>query len=425
MFFYSIKKKSPLANFETVLFQGLAPDGGLYFPKTFPQFSQEEILKLRGKTLKEIGSTFLVKWLSDEISTKDVESIIDKSLNFPLKLVKVGPYYVLELYHGPTMSFKDFAARTLANLMDFYLKKRKKLITLLVATSGDTGGAVAQGFSGAENIKVFVLYPKGKVSKVQEEQLTRVSSNVNSLEIEGSFDDCQSHVKKALIDSNLSHLNSTSANSINIGRLIPQSIYYLYVILQLNNQDIEFIVPSGNMGNVTSGIFLYKMGFKSLSFVIATNSNASAEKYYKSGLFKKQETIPTLSNAMDVGNPSNFIRILELFNHNRQKFKEKIKVVSISDSETINTIKKVYRRFNYLLDPHSAVGWAAANKIGVSKPTQIIFSTASPAKFAEEISQKTGIRLKKDFNAMPFMKNKKRKISLDKSYKSFKNLLLH
>jgi len=254
MILYSTNKRSPRVSFEAALFQGLAPDAGLYFPSSYPKFTKQEIRNLIGKPLPEIGYQVLNKWLSDEIDSVSLAKIAKAALDFPIPIKQVGPYYVLELFHGPTNSFKDVAARVLAQLMNHYLLRRKQKMTLFVATSGDTGGAVAQAFSDTRRVDVFVLFPKGRVSSLQEEQLTRVGKNVRPIEVEGTFDDCQSLVKKAIIDRELQWLNISSANSINIGRLLPQSIYYWYAYSRLKKRNIEFVVPTGNMGNITAGL---------------------------------------------------------------------------------------------------------------------------------------------------------------------------
>src|SRR3989344_2643675 len=425
MLFYNINKKSPKVNLEEGLMRGLAPDGGLYFPDKFPQFSNKELKGLIGKTIQEIGYEVFKKWFASEIGDEDLKEIAEKALNFPIPLREVGPFKILEVFHGPTFAFKDIAARCLAQMMSYFLQKRSRVATVLVATSGDTGGACAQGFAGVKNVRLVVLFPKRRVSKLQTEQMSRVAENVVPVEVDGVFDDCQALVKKAFVDPELRPLNLTSSNSINIGRLIPQTIYYIYAYSQLPKDNLEFIVPSGNMGNVTAGLFAYKMGLPFNSFIIATNENDAAVHYYKTGQFKPQETVRTISTAMDVGNPSNFIRVLELFGHDWTKFKEIIKAVRIDTATTIATIKEVRTKYNYLLDPHTAVGFAAAKRIASSNRIPVIIATASPLKFASEIKKTTGIDVDDRRVMDRLLKRKQRKYELENNYEKFKKFLLN
>jgi len=307
--------------------------------------------------------------------------------------------------------------------MSRVLQKENKKAVILVATSGDTGGAVAHGFANVPNIKVVALYPKGKVSRLQEEQLTRVSENVFSIEVDGVFDDCQALVKKALVDSELKNLNLSSANSISVGRLIPQIIYYVYTYAQMPMDTLEFVVPCGNFGNVCAGIFAKKMGLPFNKFLVANNENDEVYKYYQTGVFQAQQTVQTLSTAMDIGNPSNFARILKVFDNNHAAFKELIKVVEVTDLETAAAIKKVYTEQNYLLDPHTAVAWVAAED-GKNDFTKIITSTASPIKFADSIKEYAGIEVDDSQAIVDLAKNPKRKIEIKNDYAELKSMLL-
>jgi threonine synthase len=424
MKFYSLNKKSPMVGFTDALMNGLAPDGGLYYPKSFPVFSKKELNQFIGKNLSSVARIVLTKWLGDEFSKKTIKDVINRALDFPIPLKKVGPYYVLELFHGPTMAFKDVAAKTLAQLMSKVLAKKNKKITVLVATSGDTGGAVVQGFAGIQNIRVVVLFPKKNVSQLQKEQLTRVEKNVFSLAVEGVFDDCQRLVKEAFVDDDLKKLNLTSANSINIGRLIPQTIYYAYVFSKIRKNNIEFIIPSGNLGNLTAGVFSYKMGLPIKSFIAACNTNDSLVKYYQTGGYQPQKTIPTLSNAMDIGAPNNFPRLVKVFDNKHSLFKKMVKVVSVNNTETIKTIKEVYKKYHYLLDPHTAVGWAAAKRLSNPKNISVIVSTASPIKFAAEIYRETGIKVDNKKAIEKLKRLTKRKYEIKNNYQEFKKLLV-
>ncbi|PIS13566.1 MAG: threonine synthase [Candidatus Tagabacteria bacterium CG09_land_8_20_14_0_10_41_14] len=423
MKFFSLNQNSPTVDFRQALLAGLAPDGGLYFPESFPQFSQKEISDLKNNSLPEAGFKVLSKWLEGEMDSSEIKEIADKALNFPIPLRKVGDFFILELFHGPTMAFKDIAARSLALLMSRVLQKENKKAVILVATSGDTGGAVAHGFANVPNIKVVALYPKGKVSRLQEEQLTRVSENVFSIEVDGVFDDCQALVKKALVDSELKNLNLSSANSISVGRLIPQIIYYVYTYAQMPMDTLEFVVPCGNFGNVCAGIFAKKMGLPFNKFLVANNENDEVYKYYQTGVFQAQQTVQTLSTAMDIGNPSNFARILKVFDNNHAAFKELIKVVEVTDLETAAAIKKVYTEQNYLLDPHTAVAWVAAED-GKNDFTKIITSTASPIKFADSIKEYAGIEVDDSQAIVDLAKNPKRKIEIKNDYAELKSMLL-
>lgn len=422
--FYSTNYISSEVNFKTALFTGLASDEGLYMPTSFPQFSVKELTSLSQKTLPEIGEFVLQKWIND-IPSHTLKRIIAKSLNFPIPLREVGNYTFLELSHGPTKAFKDIAAGVLAQLFAYYLKKDDRKITILVATSGDTGGAIAQAFSGLDRVKVVILYPLGRVSRLQEEQLTRVSGNVFPLAINGVFDDCQAIVKKAFVEPDLATLHLSSANSINIGRLIAQIIYYVWCYSKLQKKNLRFVVPSGNMGDVTAGLFAKKMGLPFSSFVIATNENDAAVKYYKTGIFFKQKTKHTLSTAMDIGNPSNFIRILELFHNDHEAFCENIQVIKVSDKKTVQTIKNVFAREKYLMDFHTAVGYSAAEKTRNDTFSSVILSTASPQKFASEITEQTGIVVDDSKDIVALQNLAKKFETVENSYEAVKERLLH
>lgn len=423
MKFYSTNHQSPAVNFESALFSGLAPDGGLYYPETIPQLTSTELQNLPNMSLPEMGTLVLHKWLEDEMSETDLKKLVYQALDFPIPVQKVGSYHILELFHGPTMAFKDVAAKCLAQLVSYYLKKRQQRSIILVATSGDTGGAVAQGFADVENVKVIVLYPKGKISQLQEQQLTRVANNILPLEVSGVFDDCQILVKTALSDHELTKkLPLTSANSINIGRLLPQIIYYVYAYSRLPKNKLKFVIPSGNMGNATAGILAMGMGLPIHSFLIACNANDPVVKYYKTGNYQPQSTITTLSNAMDIGNPSNFVRILEFFHHDHKQFCKKITAVSIDDPTTIKTIKDVYEQYDYLLDPHTVVGWAAAQRTADPSLTPTIIATASPVKFAAEIRKTTGITID-DKSTIAKLTQSPRKTALKNNYQDLKSTI--
>lgn len=422
IYYYSTSGKAEKVSFAEALFQGLAPDGGLYFPDQMPTFSAEELDQLKGASLQEVGFQVLQKWFGAEIPEEALRPLAYAAQNFPIELNEVGPFQMLEMFHGPTMAFKDVAAQNLSRLMSHFLSEMNQEITLLVATSGDTGGAIAHGFADVPHIKVYVLFPKGRVSGLQEEQLTRTAANVHPIEIDGYFDDCQAMVKQAFTDPDLAGLSLTSANSISIGRLIPQIIYYVYSYAVLQRDDLEFVVPSGNFGNITAGLFAQAMGIPIKNFIAATNENDVAVRYQDTAVYEPHKTVATLSNAMDVGNPSNFIRVLELFGHDYETFRDKIQAYKVSDEETVATMKRVYEEHGYQLDPHTAVGWLIAERHG--QDGTIVVSTASPIKFAEEITRTTGLSVADDEAIAALQTRPKRKTVLPNDYDTFKAHLL-
>jgi threonine synthase len=436
MRYYSTNRQAPSASLEEALLHGLAPDGGLYYPDEMPCFSEPELQTLQqaGKLasvdtatkqrfLQDVACQVLQKWFGEEIPDATLRTIATDAQSFPMPIRRVGNFQVLELFHGPTMAFKDVAARNLARLMGYFLEQRGEQAVLLVATSGDTGGAIAAGFADQENIKVVVLYPKGKVSHLQEEQLTRVAANVFPVEVDGVFDDCQALVKQAFVHPDLRTLHLTSANSINVARLIPQIIPYVYAHFMLDGEPLEVVVPSGNFGNLTAGLFAGAMCVPICCFVAATNRNDAVVRYFQSGRYVPQATVPTLSSAMDVGNPSNFVRILELFEHDFQGLRERLRAYRINDAETATTIRRVYEEHDYLLDPHTAVAWAVAEREGRSDTTPLIVATASPVKFAQEIEAVTGISVDDREARQQLQSRPKRKFPLANDMEVLKEFL--
>ena len=420
--YYSTKGEAEQVTFAEALFQGLAPDGGLYYPDQIPQFSEEELTSLQGASLQEVGFQVLRKWFGEEIDEAELRPLAYAAQNFPIELKQVGPFQMLEMFHGPTMAFKDVAAQNLSRLMSHFLSKLDKEITLLVATSGDTGGAIAHGFADVPHINVHVLFPKGRVSGLQEEQLTRTAANVHAIEIDGYFDDCQAMVKQAFTDPDLAGLSLTSANSISIGRLIPQIIYYVYSYAVLQRDDLEFVVPSGNFGNLTAGLFAQAMGIPIKNFIAATNENDVAVRYQETAEYTPRQTVATLSNAMDVGNPSNFVRVLELFGHDYEIFRDSLQAYKVSDEETIATMKRVHEEHGVVLDPHTAVAWLIAEQHGSAG--SIVVATASAIKFAEEIERSTGLVVNDQEAIAALQGRPKQKIELPNRYEAFKAYLL-
>ncbi len=410
--YYSTRDQhKTLVSFEEALLKGLAPDGGLYIPSEIPEI--DSLNWLNAHSLAEVGKKVLSAWLKEEIPEADLNLIVDDALNFPCPLVKLSDdLWVLELFHGPTLSFKDFGARTMARLMQHFLKKRSEKRLILVATSGDTGSAVADGFAGQDNIEVVLLYPKGKVSKVQERQLIVKRPGVRSFAVEGNFDDCQRMVKEAFLDPGLSHLPLSSANSINIGRLLPQSLYYLWAVSQLKPQAISpvrgaeeskeslnFCVPSGNLGNLTGGIFAALSGQEVGHFIAAHNANHFFPDYLHAEVdaFAFHKTIATVSNAMDVGSPSNFERIYHLLPD--KKLKSWVWGTSVDNKTTLKRMKSCYETYGYISCPHTAVGLegVALYREATGDSSRVIsLACAHPAKFPEAITESLGIATPKE-----------------------------
>lgn len=424
----------PLGNGESVDFgmalsHGQAPDGSLYFPRTIPTISEDTIADLDICNRQEAAEMVLDPWLWDELTHEELLGVIGLASTFETPVVDVADKKVLELFHGPTQAFKDVAARYLAGLMGHYNRTEDRTSTVLVATSGDTGGAIAHGFADVEGTQVVVLYPKGKVSAMQQEQLRRTAGNVHTLEVDGVFDDCQELVKQAMSDVNLRRINPTSANSISVGRLIPQITYYAGAVAQLGQeQSHRFVVPTGNLGNLTAGILAHRMGIPIHSFLAANNRNDALFRYLNSGEYVPTQTIETMSNAMDVGRPNNFPRFHELFGGDVVTARRLVRSAMVDDETTIATIKQVYEEHGYVLDPHTAVAWAASEQVPNRRKrddiTDVIVSTASPAKFSEEIEATTGIKVD---NAAELAELRKKPESFDEipvSYQMLKGYLL-
>ena len=420
MKYRSILNNNELVSFSDALFQGLAKDGSLFVPNKIPSYS----LKKNYVTYHDLAKDIIYPFVKENINHNELDKICEESFNFKVPLKKIDDnIYILELFHGPTLAFKDFAARFLAR--SFSILNQNKL-TILVATSGDTGGAVANGFSGVEGINVVILYPSKRVTEIQELQLTRVQKNVKSIEVNGTFDDCQKLVKMAFSDKKLrNNINLTSANSINIGRLIPQITYYVWAKKKLENLgEPTFCVPSGNLGNLTGGILAKLSGVKIKGFLATTNSNDSLVRYLKNGNFKIESTIKTISNAMDVGDPSNLERIKFLYNFNLNNIKKDLKSTSVNDAKTIKMIKKIKKDYNYTVCPHTAVGLAnIENKKWKNSPV-IYLATAHPLKFKNIIEPIIEEKIKLPSSIKSLYKKKKKSISMNPSYENFKNFLL-
>jgi threonine synthase len=395
--YYSTKNKDEAYSFREAVLLGLPKDNGLFMPERIPPLSAGFLGTLSRREIHTIAYEICRQFIGDEIPGANLEALCREAFTFPVPLIQLDDdTFIAELFHGPTLAFKDFGARFMARVMSFLNRGESKKLTILVATSGDTGGAVADGFFNVEGVEVYILYPSGGVSELQEKQLTTYGNNIHAIEIKGTFDDCQNLVKQAFLDDQLSGTyRLSSANSINIARLIPQMIYYFTSCANVKaEKDIFITVPSGNFGNLTAGIFAKRMGLPVKHFIAASNANDSVLKYLSGNNFTPHKSIATISNAMDVGNPSNFGRMQELFNNSLNEMREEITAFSISDATTENTMREIYSKFNYVLDPHGAVGisgWRNYNKD--HDGTGIIFETAHPAKFIETVEKVLNVKI--------------------------------
>ena len=413
MQYYSLNNQSPIVNFSQATLKGQAPDKGLYFPSTVPVLPEGFIEDIKQYSKEEIGFTVLKPYVGGEIPDAVLQQIVAETINFDFPLVKINEQIsTLELFHGPTLAFKDVGARFMSRCLGYFSRNNHAKVTVLVATSGDTGGAVANGFLGVEGVEVVILYPSGKVSPVQEMQLTRLGQNIHALEINGTFDDCQAMVKNAFVDNELtSKVNLTSANSINVARWLPQQLYYFYAYQQWQETEAPIVcVPSGNFGNICAGMLAFVSGLP----------------VKQSGIYQAKDAIATLSNAMDVGNPSNFIRIMELFSNDYPQIKEHLTAYSISDALTAQTIADVYKDFNYLLDPHGAVAYYALNNYqqSLSNSKGFFLETAHPVKFPDVVEKETGVKLDIPEQVQYLLQQPKQSIKMDADYEHLKEWLL-
>lgn len=440
MIYFSTNKSSTPVSMKKATLEGLAPDGGLYVPSAIPFFSKPEITLLESGNFNGVAFAIAKKFIDGEIPPDRLSDIIESCYPFETPVIRLEENtFIEELFAGPTLAFKDYGARFLAHLTGYFAAEDQKLITILVATSGDTGSAVAYGFQGVPNTRVVLLYPSGKVSRLQEQQLATAGGNVHALEVDGDFDDCQRLVKQAFVDPGLKkQLTLTSANSINISRLIPQSFYYAWASLYLRTRyDLHapplFSVPSGNYGNLTAGVLAKKMGFPIDRFIAASNANDSVTRYLEEGRYEPKPTVTTLSTAMDVGNPSNFARLLHLYNGDHRAMGEDIQGISVSDEATLDTIRDVFRRYGYVLDPHTAVGFRALETYrqtsGDSLPG-IVLSTAHPAKFIEVIDIALENRMLENRMEIPerlaaVLERKKRATPIAADYHELAEFLAH
>ncbi len=388
---YSTKNKKNLFSLKEAVMKGLPADNGLFMPSSIPNLPQSFLSNLSKFSFQEIGIEVCKTLFQDAIPDRKIKDIVERSINFPAPLVQLDEKkYILELFHGPSLAFKDFGARFMAQLMSYFDQEEKEELVILVATSGDTGGAVASGFYKTPGIKIVILYPSGKVSHLQEKQLTTLGHNISALEVDGTFDDCQAMVKNAFLDSELNaKIRLSSANSINIARLIPQTFYYFEAFKQLSTDTdkVAFCVPSGNFGNLTAGVLAKRMGLNIHQFIAATNINDVVPKYLETGIFTPRPSSKTISNAMDVGNPSNFARLEDIYGFTWNNLKEEIKGYSFTDEETREGMREVFKKYNYIIDPHGAVGYLAIRDYQRFERNVkgVILETAHPSKFIDEV----------------------------------------
>ncbi|MCH3882256.1 threonine synthase [Tenacibaculum aquimarinum] len=390
MNYYSLNHKSPKVSFKSAVVNGLAPDRGLYFPESITPISSDFIKNIANYSNEEIAYEAIKQFVGDEIPTDVLKNIIDETLSFDFPIVNVEENIgALELFHGPTMAFKDVGARFMARCLAYFNKNNEDKVTVLVATSGDTGGAVASGFLGVKGVEVVILYPSGKVSDIQEKQLTTLGQNIKALEVDGVFDDCQEMVKTAFLDTEISK-TLTSANSINIARWLPQMFYFFFAYKQLHkkHKDIVFSVPSGNFGNICAGIMAQKLGLPVKHFVASTNINDTVPNFLATEKYDPKPSKATISNAMDVGNPSNFIRIQELFGNNTAELKQAFASYSFTDEATKVAMKEIYKTSGYVADPHGAVGYLGLKKYNLADTDFGVFlETAHPVKFLDIVEE--------------------------------------
>ena len=431
MKYYSTNKKVSGVSLQDAVVKGLAEDKGLFMPDSIKALPQSFFDTIETMSFQEIAYTVADAFFGEDVEAEALKKIVYETLNFDVPLVHVADnIYSLELYHGPTLAFKDVGGRFMSRLLGYFIQKQgENNVKVLVATSGDTGSAVANGFLGVEGIHVYVLYPKGLVSPIQECQFTTLGQNITALEVDGTFDDCQALVKSAFMDDELNaKLKLTSANSINVARFLPQSFYYFYAYAQLKKlgkaTDVVMCVPSGNFGNITAGLFAKKMGLPVKRFIAANNRNDIFLQYLKTGVYTPRPSVSTIANAMDVGDPSNFARVLDLYSGSHAAISTEISGVSYNDEQIADSLKNCYQETGYLLDPHGAVGYRAlrdglaVNEIGV------FLETAHPAKFLETVEGIIGEKVEIPLKLQEFMKGEKKSLPLSKDFETFKKYLM-
>jgi threonine synthase len=430
MLYYNLNKPLEKADFRTATIQGLGSEKGLFFPEHIPLFPKEWIQHISDYSNEEIAFSVISPYVGNTIPEHLLKKIVAETIAFDIPLVTLSENIsVLELFHGPTLAFKDVGARFMSRCLGYFMKQGAQPVTVLVATSGDTGGAVANGFFHVEGVRVVILYPSGKVSRVQELQLTTLGENITALEVDGSFDDCQTLVKQAFSDKELNQeIFLTSANSINVARWLPQQIYYFLAWKQWKNKTKPTVisVPSGNFGNICAGLLASHSGLPVTHFIAACNANAVVPEFLKTGVYKPAKAKSTFSNAMDVGDPSNFVRVLELFDKELEPLKQVMSSESISDTETTSTIRSIFDKYGYLLDPHGAVGCLALQRYLEKHPdySGIFLETAHPVKFYEVVEKVTGKKVALPDSVKALLNKKKIADKIGADYQALKHFLL-
>lgn len=431
MKYYSTNKQAPEATLEEAVVKGLAADKGLFMPRTIKPLPKEFYDNIENLSFQEIAYQVADAFFGEDVPAGVLKEIVYDTLSFDVPLVKVNEQiYSLELFHGPTLAFKDVGGRFMARLLGYFIRKEgKKEVNVLVATSGDTGSAVANGFLGVEGIHVYVLYPKGKVSEIQEKQFTTLGQNITAIEVDGTFDDCQALVKAAFMDKELNeHLQLTSANSINVARFLPQAFYYFYAYAQLKKagkaDNAVICVPSGNFGNITAGLFGKYMGLPVKRFIAANNRNDIFYQYLQTGVYSPRPSVATIANAMDVGDPSNFARVLDLYKHSHEAIKGDISGATYTNEQIAETMKAVWQTEKYLLDPHGACGYRALLEGLQADETGIFLETAHPAKFKDTVEEIIGEEIAIPEKLQAFMRGEKQSIEMSKQFADFKSYLM-
>lgn len=432
MKYYSTNKQAPLATLHEAVVKGLAADRGLYMPeriKELPQTFYDNIDKL---SFQEIAFEVAKAFFGEDVDESSLKDIVYDTLSFDCPVVPVtGNICSLELFHGPTLAFKDVGARFMARLLQYFIRQEgREQVNVLVATSGDTGSAVANGFLGVDGIHVYVLYPKGKVSRIQESQFTTLGQNITAIEVDGVFDDCQSLVKSAFMDTELNaHMKLTSANSINVARFLPQAFYYFNAYARMKAEgrgdNLVICVPSGNFGNITAALFAHRMGLPIKRFIAANNANDIFYNYLRTGIYAPQPSVQTIANAMDVGNPSNFARIIDLYGNSHDRITELISGATYKDEDIRRTIADCYRENKYILDPHGACGYQALKDNLRDGETGVFCETAHPAKFKETVESAIEAEVKIPERLAAFMKGTKQSVLMSRNFEDFKTFLLN
>ena len=434
MKYYSTNKQAPIANLSKAVVKGLAEDRGLYMPERINKLPKEFFDNIEKLSFQEIAYRVADAFFGEDVEAEALKKIVYDTLAFDCPVVKVSDnIYSLELFHGPTLAFKDVGARFMARMLQYIASREtadnSKTVNVLVATSGDTGSAVANGFLGVEGIHVYVLYPKGKVSKIQESQFTTLGKNITAIEIDGVFDDCQALVKNAFMDEELNkHMKLTSANSINVARFLPQAFYYFNAYARMKEQgladNLVICVPSGNFGNITAALFGHSMGLPIKRFIAANNANDIFYKYLKSGKYEPKPSIQTLANAMDVGDPSNFARILDLYGNSHERITSLISGATYSDERISETMQECYKSSGYILDPHGACGCQALKELLKPGETGVFCETAHPAKFKEKVDEILNTNIEIPERLAAFMRGTKLSIPMSKDFETFKKFLM-